>query len=553
VLKVGLAALLSVLALYLFAEAPDTLWTRWIDLGSAHRIRAMQPIESGFLAAGEGDSSGVFTPWVACFDETGGLLWERHYPGQTFSELHGLVILPDGSLAAAGFSYRTTTGYDARYLHLAPDGSVLQDSVYALPGFQQWNGLVAISGSVVALGSARSDSLTTNDGWVVELDPIGNRLRETRLGGNGGDTFHAAVPMSDGGLWIVGEKESIGEDLDAWLVRLDAEWNPIWERTFGGGGDDQAVQIMNAGNDRCLISGTVQDDSHDFFAALTTAQGDTLWENTYGTTDMEVSRVCLPACNGGWLFAGTATPIDADWGDALLIQVDAEGNQLWRREIGTGASDFLLGGTACPAGGWVFGGYTYAPDQGYAKPYLVRLNDLALDCSADVIVGVAPFTVQFHDLSLPPGHTVAWDFDDDGATDSDQTDPVFTYETAGYHSVTITVTNGLGQVTRRFPDWIQVIAAAAGPQPANPRGLELTWEPSSKGFACYLPALGKASLSVYDLRGRRVKRFPIHAAGNVRYVWDGFDDAGRRLPEGIYLARLTLGGKSLTIHCILLR
>jgi hypothetical protein len=59
-----------------------------------------------------------------------------------------------------------------------------------------------------------------------------------------------------------------------------------------------------------------------------------------------------------------------------------------------------------------------------------------------------------------------------------------------------------------------------------------------------VPAGGRAELSVYDVGGRRVRRLvagPL-APGEHSVRWDARDDAGRRVPAGIYLARLSGSG-----------
>jgi hypothetical protein len=71
---------------------------------------------------------------------------------------------------------------------------------------------------------------------------------------------------------------------------------------------------------------------------------------------------------------------------------------------------------------------------------------------------------------------------------------------------------------------------SSAPNPFNPQTI-LTWSQERAG-----PAL----LRIFDARGRLVRTL-IDAelrAGSVRLVWDGTDASSRRMPAGIYLARL---------------
>ena len=65
---------------------------------------------------------------------------------------------------------------------------------------------------------------------------------------------------------------------------------------------------------------------------------------------------------------------------------------------------------------------------------------------------------------------------------------------------------------------------------------------------------GVAQVEIFDLRGRRmrsqVSELPI---GPARQEWDGRDDAGRDLPSGVYLMRVTTPTGTLTGRATLIR
>jgi hypothetical protein len=84
------------------------------------------------------------------------------------------------------------------------------------------------------------------------------------------------------------------------------------------------------------------------------------------------------------------------------------------------------------------------------------------------------------------------------------------------------------------------------PAPTPPR-VALAAHPSvfarSTRFAFTLPAAGHARLALHDLSGRRIRTLvdaPL-AEGSHALEWDGRDDAGARVPAGVYWARLERG------------
>ena len=89
---------------------------------------------------------------------------------------------------------------------------------------------------------------------------------------------------------------------------------------------------------------------------------------------------------------------------------------------------------------------------------LVGCAEKKLDAkfSASPRSGTAPLTVQFTDQSTGDIDTWAWDFYNDGTVDSTQQNPTHVYETAGNHTVSLTVTGPGGSDTETKTDYISI-------------------------------------------------------------------------------------------------
>ena len=89
------------------------------------------------------------------------------------------------------------------------------------------------------------------------------------------------------------------------------------------------------------------------------------------------------------------------------------------------------------------------------------------------------------------------------------------------------------------------LVLAAAPNPFNPR-TRLSFE---------LSATAPAHLALYDLRGRLVRTLVQAAlpAGSHAVTWDGRDKQGRAAAAGVYLARLTAAGRTVTTRLALVR
>lgn len=93
------------------------------------------------------------------------------------------------------------------------------------------------------------------------------------------------------------------------------------------------------------------------------------------------------------------------------------------------------------------------------------------------------------------------------------------------------------------PAALPVLSAA--PNPFNPR--------VTVSFT--LAAATSGELAVFDLAGRRLR--VLHAgdlgAGTHGFAWDGLDEAGRALPSGAYLCRLSVATGASTVRVALVR
>ncbi|MBN2465928.1 T9SS type A sorting domain-containing protein [candidate division WOR-3 bacterium] len=89
------------------------------------------------------------------------------------------------------------------------------------------------------------------------------------------------------------------------------------------------------------------------------------------------------------------------------------------------------------------------------------------------------------------------------------------------------------------------LSVAVAPNPSR-RAARIAWQ---------LPKPGPVRLRVYDAGGRCVRTLVNEAmpAGRHLSAWDGKDDLGRTVANGLYLYRLQTDGRSLTTKAVLLR
>lgn len=77
----------------------------------------------------------------------------------------------------------------------------------------------------------------------------------------------------------------------------------------------------------------------------------------------------------------------------------------------------------------------------------------------------------------------------------------------------------------------------------------------STEFRFMLPVASQANLTVYDVRGRRIRELHkgvVHAAPTV-VAWNGCDEGGARVAQGMYIARLETPSAVVTQRVVVVR
>jgi len=112
---------------------------------------------------------------------------------------------------------------------------------------------------IIAVGASKSNDydITGNHGdfdyLVVKLDNAGNILWQKSFGGSGEDVATSIVGTSDG-FMILGYSNSTDGDIatgankggfDLWLIKIDTDGNLLWQKNLGGSDTDKSGKIYN--------------------------------------------------------------------------------------------------------------------------------------------------------------------------------------------------------------------------------------------------------------------------------------------------------------------
>jgi len=389
----------------------------------------IQTDDNGYLIAGGAGSEdgnvsenhGYYDAWIQKLNNNGTLQWEKCLGGTKFDEANSVLQTPDGGYIVAGQTSSTdgdVSGnqgyYDAWIVGLDATGGIEWQKCFGGTGDDQANSMIRTEDGGYLIGgytNSTDGNVSGNhgdyDAWILKLDADGNLIWQQCLGGTGDDGAQFVTLDSDGGYLVAGYTDSDDGDVsgnhgdyDAWILKLDTDGNLIWQQCLGGTGDDDAASLVQIADERYMVAGYTSSNDGDVSGNHGDYDAWVVDLTSESATETEIETVDMqtllsqPGPNGG----GTSTlgTVDNWFFDTLSTEASAESEQ--------GSSD-----------------------------------SMKVVFTANETNGSAPLTVAFTSACEGDPISYYWNFGD-GAT-SGEKDPVHTYTVPGTYSVTLKIMN----------------------------------------------------------------------------------------------------------------
>jgi hypothetical protein len=338
-------------------------WNPWADLNNDGVVDIFDAI---LLANAYGKNGTRLMKPSVLYDS--GWVNITNKAGQDINFSHGLGVLDwnDEGLIVEVTGKTTSAGELLRYLGLQQ----LQawNKTY---GGSEWDDARSIvsttDGGYAIVGDTHSFGAGNGDFWLVKIDSFGNVQWNMTYGGAGYDEAFCVVQTTDGGYALAGDSDSFGDgDQDFWLVKTDSSGNQMWNKTYGKEYGDFATSIVQTTDGGYALAGYSQSltRSSDFWLVKTDAEGNCVWNKTYGGAGIDYAYALLQTAEGGYALAGEIG-VGSGYSNVWLVKTDPDGNQIWNRTYGGGGHAHALIRTSD-------GGYAIAGSDG--NMYLVKTD-----------------------------------------------------------------------------------------------------------------------------------------------------------------------------------
>ncbi|MBA3706130.1 MAG: hypothetical protein H0W84_09595, partial [Bacteroidetes bacterium] len=149
------------------------------------------------------------------------------------------------------------------------------------------------------------------------------------------------LPMNDGGYLICGTTTNeILNDMDIYVVKTDNMGVPIWTKSYGGNKVEYANSMLETSDGNYFIVGYSQSyggGDYDIYLIKIKPNGDTLWTKTYGDWGNDQGNEIIPTADGNYIIIGTSNGLATSNYDALMLKIDIDGNEKWKKNYGGNA------------------------------------------------------------------------------------------------------------------------------------------------------------------------------------------------------------------------
>jgi len=280
---------------------------------------------------------------TACNSQESRIEWTKTYGGSEFDFLSSIITTQDGGFLLGGKTYTWSNGIgDTWLIKTDSEGNEIWNTSFGGFGveagpdelFELDDGSFIIPSDTESFGSGDFDF------WLIKIDSNGNMMLNKTYGGKGLDFISFSITNRED-YFFVGATSSYGAgSFDAWLLKTDSEGNEIWNKTYGGLGDEWCFHICPVNDGGFVLCGEKYVPNEICWLFKIDADGNMIWEKTYEPKIGHSQALQVIQTDDGGFIILTNTNIlrlGNIWlgkGDIGLIKTDDQGNKLWEKTIG---------------------------------------------------------------------------------------------------------------------------------------------------------------------------------------------------------------------------
>jgi len=286
--------------------------------------------------------------------------WLRVLEGPSYGALFDAVLVDSDYLIAVGAT---------NHLHMAPysgdalimkfdvvDGATVWERTWGREGYEQaWGIASAPDGGYYVLGETDSRGAGDRDFFLLKMSAEGEELWARTYGTPAREWPFGLLRLGNGDLLIYGRTESNGEEEEGYALRVDSEGSVVWEYSDHTAEDVLILDALENASGQIILCAAVGEDG-----ALTALDGDghQVWTQRYDLEGWQFAS-SIAAEADGYLLAGFAMVDDGSrrQADVWLAKASSSGELEWHKTFGEpGEDDYAQSLRRVSDGTYIVGG-----------------------------------------------------------------------------------------------------------------------------------------------------------------------------------------------------
>jgi hypothetical protein len=361
----------------------NAIWEKTYGVvGDDDRAYYALPVGDGYLVVGSSESNktNVTVGWTIRLDQDGNVIWNQTFLDGSGTELRFAVNLTDGFLLVGNefLSSGNENGYVAK---IDNQGALIWKSIIGGEDLNKLFSAIATQDGFALFGLASSSGSGESHAWVVKLDANGNVIWNKTYGNATDTAARTGVLAPDGDYMVAGYTNLQGDsNYDFLLMKIDAAGNMIWNTTYGGTGSKKAYAMTKAPDGYVIVGDTESQETNiDAWVVKVDFNGTMQWAETVGGKNAD-SPSCITASEGGYLVGGFTFSFGAGNRDFWLFKIDDSGQVIWSCTQGNAGYQEAYSVLEAGKNQYVMVGWTDPPGQpaliGKARYmfYIVKLS-----------------------------------------------------------------------------------------------------------------------------------------------------------------------------------
>lgn len=299
----------------------------------------------GYLIVGTMETeqaSGGVTSIVKKLDKNGKELWERifDYGEIQKSKLLSAVQTNEGGFIFVGSNTENSAGGDDGWIVITNNsGEEKFNEVYGESGDDFFSSIIRLTdGTYCTAGGTSKYKGSNSDGWLVKYNRLFSPQWEAKLETGGNNRIKEIAESYDGSIIGTGSSTSGGKGgTDFWVFKIDAEGNTVWQKYFGGDGDDGGESIL-AVEDGMIAAGY---KNNQFYIIKIDFEGSIIWEKAIGEESNTIAQNIIRLKNQKIIISGAKNYKENISGKLWIVEINDKGEVMKEKTISSGKMNYL--------------------------------------------------------------------------------------------------------------------------------------------------------------------------------------------------------------------